>query len=55
MPDGIQLPSLAIELIETTYFKGEKTKKVRPNKVPESDLVAPSKYDVKVASREEVK
>ena len=47
-----------IEIVETTYFKGNKAKKVRPEKEPEYGKlsgVGTSQYDVKVATRDEVK
>lgn len=48
-----------IEIVETTYFKGSKAKKIRPGQdEPEYGKLGgagPAQYDVKVASRDEVK
>jgi len=35
--EQVALPELGIELVETTYFKGSKERKVRPDQLPGND------------------
>lgn len=55
--EEVELPDLGIEIVKTTYFKGNKTKTNRTERVHDSEKLGsqPAQYDVKIASREEVK